>query len=269
MSSAVILVEKAPVLTPELKAYLEADLIGNAYPLTFVNQEPDRATFWVARRDGQPCGHLFVYDAHEFSSQWAYLAGDSEVVSRLLGEIPPEGMVVTAPSESSSILRHLPGFTEAFVQEVMVVERGEERLVDPTPATRLTPEHALSYAQLVATADVPVTEQILELHRDFLRTEVVYGIFTEGGALVAVAGTNARSPTVWMVTGVQTVPQFRRQGLATKVVSAVTRDALAAVGRAALYVDREERGAVRLYEHLGYRTVRECTIGDFRAKVAH
>lgn len=151
----------------------------------------------------------------------------------------------------------------------MVVERGGERLVDPAPATRLTPEHALTYSRLVATADVPVSEQKLELHRDFLRTEVVYGIFANTGVLAAVAGTNAQSPTVWMVTGVQTAPQFRRQGFAAKVVSAVTRDALAAVGRAALYVDREERGAVRLYEQLGYRTVRECTVVDFRADVAH
>jgi GNAT superfamily N-acetyltransferase len=268
MGSAEILVKKAPVLTPELKAYLEADPIGNAYPLTFVNQEPHRTSFWVARRDDQPCGHLFVYEAHEFSTLWAYLAGDSEVVSRLLDEIPRKHTVATAPSESSSILSHLPGVTEVFVQQIMVVERGEERLVDPTPATRLTPEQALPYAQLVVPAVVPITEKVVELNREFLRTEVVYGIFAGSGALAAVAGTNARSPAVWMVTGVQTASQFRRRGFGAKVVSAVTREALAAVGRSALYVDREEQGAIRLYERLGYRTIRECTVVDFGTKMA-
>ncbi len=109
MDSAEILVEKVQALTPELKAYLEVDPVGNAYPLCFVDQEPDRTTFWVARRGGQPCGHLFVYDAHEFTTQWAYLAGDPEVVSRLLGKIPREHAVATVPSESASLFHLLPG----------------------------------------------------------------------------------------------------------------------------------------------------------------
>jgi len=140
--------------------------------------------------------------------------------------------------------------------------------VDHAPATRLTPEHALQYAQLVVPCAVSVTEKIVELNREFLRSEVVYGIFTGGGRLAAAAGTNARSPSVWIITGVETAPQFRRQGFGAKVVSAVTRDALTAVGRSALYVDRESEDAVRLYERLGYRTIRECAVVDFGSGMA-
>ena len=84
-----------------------------------------------------------------------------------------------------------------------------------------------------------------------------------------MAGTNARSPSVWIISGVETAPEFRRRGFAVRVVSAVIRDALAAAGCAALYVDQEARGAVRLYERLGFRTVRKYMVVDFGTKVAH
>lgn len=269
MGSAEIIVVKVPGLTPEAKAYLENDPVGNAYPLSFVSREPDRATLWVAQKNGQIRGHLFIYHAREFSTFWAYLAGPPEVVSGLIDELPVGRTVATAPLELSPTLTNLPGVTEDFVQQIMAVKRGEERFVDPSPATRLGPEHAAAYAQLAVPHVVPVTEQVIELNREFLSKEVVYGIFTADRTLAAVAGTNARSPLVWIVSGVETAPLFRRRGFGTKVVAAVTRDGLESVGCCALYVDKEARDAVRLYERLGYRSIREVVVLDFGTEMAH
>lgn len=261
-------VQRATATDPEVREYLEADPIGNAYPLSFADSEPERASLWVVRRDGVPGGHMFVYDAREFSTHWVYLGGEANLVPQLLVLLPPTRSIVTAPSDLAGAVSKLPGVTESFVQKLMLVERGQEKLVESRPAIRLTPEHAASYAKLAVPSSVQVTDAVVALNRRFLETEVVYGIFAEDGTLAAVAGTNARSPGVWIVSGVETAPGFRRRGFGTRVVSAVTRDAIREAGRAALYVDRDASEAVRLYERLGYRTERECGVIDFGTGVA-
>lgn len=139
---------------------------------------------------------MFVYDAREFSTQWAYVAGDASLVPRLLILMPRSRTVLTAPSEMIEELSRLPAVTELFVQKPMAVDRGQERLVDSTPAIHLTPEHPVSYEKLVVPAAVQLIDEVLAHNRRFLGTEVIYGFLADGGTAAEVAGTNARSPRV-------------------------------------------------------------------------
>ncbi|MEV5322926.1 GNAT family N-acetyltransferase [Nonomuraea sp. N2-4H] len=76
------------------------------------------------------------------------------------------------------------------------------------------------------------------------------------GELAAVAADAWSAPTVGLLAGVATRARYRGRGLARLVCGWVTRQLVAAYGRAALMVDDDNPAAITVYEHLGYRRVR-------------
>ncbi|MEO3889996.1 GNAT family N-acetyltransferase [Nonomuraea sp. B5E05] len=74
-----------------------------------------------------------------------------------------------------------------------------------------------------------------------------------GGELAAVAADAWSAPTVGLLAGVATRARHRGRGLAGRVCRWVSRELVAAYGRAALMVDDDNPPAIRVYERLGYR----------------
>ncbi len=81
----------------------------------------------------------------------------------------------------------------------------------------------------------------------------VYAVYGEDGEVISTAAVTAKSADSAVIGGVATDERYRRQGLASAVVTAATEDILSA-GRAA-YLYREKR--IRLYESIGYRVCGE------------
>ncbi|MFB4268627.1 GNAT family N-acetyltransferase [Nonomuraea sp. GTA35] len=73
------------------------------------------------------------------------------------------------------------------------------------------------------------------------------------GVLAAVAAEAWSAPTVGLVAGVATRASLRGRGLAGLVCRWVSRELVAACGRAALMVDDGNAAAIRVYERIGYR----------------
>ncbi|MFG1707395.1 GNAT family N-acetyltransferase [Nonomuraea sp. M3C6] len=74
-----------------------------------------------------------------------------------------------------------------------------------------------------------------------------------GGSLAAVAAEAWSAPTVGLLAGVATGARFRGRGLAGQVCRWVSRELVAACGRAALMVDDHNGAAIAVYERIGYR----------------
>ncbi|MEV4472343.1 GNAT family N-acetyltransferase [Nonomuraea sp. NPDC049504] len=72
------------------------------------------------------------------------------------------------------------------------------------------------------------------------------------GELAAVAADAWPAPTVGFLAGVATRARFRGRGLARLVCGWVTRELVAAHGRATLMVDDDNDAAIAVYERLGY-----------------
>ena len=239
-------------MTPEIREYLRRDPVRNAFVLHDLAEEPERARFWLVRRGGRPVSHLLVYDSSQFGALWAHLAGEPDAGRLLLPCLPKQGVIVLCPPEmAGAVLDHVVG-GRAIPEEIMVVERGEERLVGSGPAVRVPAEQAEEYARLVVPSIVPLSPALIERNRQHLAEQVVYGVFQEG-ALVSVAGTSVRTDDAWIVGGVVTLPAYRRRGYARHATSAVTRLALESAGRAGLWVDAANAPAIALYQELGYR----------------
>ncbi|MDB5678111.1 GNAT family N-acetyltransferase [Sphingomonas bacterium] len=74
-----------------------------------------------------------------------------------------------------------------------------------------------------------------------------------GGALVAMAGERMRMPGMTEVSGVCTHPEHRGRGHAATLIRAVARRMLAAGEMPFLHALAANRGAITLYEELGFR----------------
>ena len=83
------------------------------------------------------------------------------------------------------------------------------------------------------------------------------------GRLAAMAGERMRPPGYVELSGVCTDPDFRGEGLATRLSAHVTRAILARGETPFLHAWQDNTRAIALYEKLGYRIRREMNVAVF------
>jgi GNAT superfamily N-acetyltransferase len=237
----------------------------NAFAISRVETLNDESTMYIRTRDsGQICGYLSVLTAPQATDVWA--RGESAAdVNRLLDFFANEiwatrktGILFinTDPQYSAAVTNWFPG-AAVNLQDIMLVERpGYRQPTHPATVTRLGPDNAYEYANLVTPEGLDISSEILERNRTFLTTHTAFGGF-ENGKLVSVANAIVALPEVWVVSGVMTHSHYRKKGYATAVTSAVIEEALRHAGMVTLYVNQDNLEAIRLYSKLGYRKIAE------------
>ncbi|PWI41660.1 GNAT family N-acetyltransferase [Streptomyces sp. ICBB 8177] len=126
------------------------------------------------------------------------------------------------------------------------------QLVDESVAAEPDPE-----AVVLGPADVPEMLDLVERTRPgpFLPRTAELGTYLgirRGGVLVAMAGERMRPPGWTEISAVCTDPGHRGQGLAARLIRAVTAGVRERGDRAFLHAAADNTGAVRLYEALGF-----------------
>ncbi len=94
-----------------------------------------------------------------------------------------------------------------------------------------------------------------DLYRSFVRDRILRGdefLWTDDQGICFKCNVSSRTPEVAQIEGVYTPPERRRQGFATRGLSEVCRRLLAHTGALSLYVNDFNRGAIALYERLGF-----------------
>jgi GNAT superfamily N-acetyltransferase len=126
--------------------------------------------------------------------------------------------------------------------------------VDEMPdAVRLGPEHAsLALALATLTRPGPFGPRTIELGDYF-------GCF-EDERLIAMAGERMVAGRLREVSGVCTLPDFQGRGLARRLVVKLARRQIARGEVPFLHVMRDNDGARRLYERMGFRIYRESVV---------
>ena len=119
-------------------------------------------------------------------------------------------------------------------------------------------------AVLLSASDVPEMLDLVARTKPgpFLPRTVKMGRYLgirRGGALVAMAGERMHPPGWTEVSAVCTDPDFRGQGLAARLVRAVSAGITARGELPFLHAANENAGAIRLYESLGFRVRRKIT----------
>jgi len=113
-------------------------------------------------------------------------------------------------------------------------------------------------AVCLGPADVPEMLDLVERTRPgpFLERTVELGTYLgirRDGMLVAMAGERMRPPGWTEISAVCTAPEYRGQGLGTRLIRAVAAGIRARGERPFLHAAADNAGALRLYESLGFR----------------
>ncbi|MDI3409190.1 GNAT family N-acetyltransferase [Streptomyces cavernicola] len=149
------------------------------------------------------------------------------------------------------------GWAETFrVPGVQLVDDGVQAAYDEE-AVPLGPADVPEMLDLVArTRPGPFLERTVELGG--------YVGVRRGGALVAMAGERLRPTGYAEISGVCTDPAYRGQGLAGRLVLAVSAGIRDRGEVPFLHTGAENTGAIRLYEQLGFRLRREVAFFGLR-----
>jgi len=120
-------------------------------------------------------------------------------------------------------------------------------------AVRLGPEHVPQALELTSlTQPGPFGPRTIELGEYF-------GCF-EDGRLVAMAGERMCAGTLREISGVCTHPEFQGRGLARRLMMKLIRRQLRRDEIPFLHVMRQNAGAHRLYERMGFRDYKEPVV---------
>jgi ribosomal protein S18 acetylase RimI-like enzyme len=213
-----------------------------------VKRESQRNELYVSRDDGAITAHLGIY--HSPEADYVSIGGREDALDGLLPLVPERAVVLLTPKAFERVGDRL-GSGRVHATDLMVVGRGEERLVHPELAVRLSEKDAEEYAGFgLSFAGPPPPE---EWARERLVRETVFGIFD--GRLASVASTIVPTPELAVIMGVETRKEFRRRGLGSAVVSAALREALNRSCSCLLGVASDNEEAKGIYARLGFRKV--------------
>ena len=237
----------------ELLAYLDGDrpyaalAIGDLEPRLFAE-----STFAVAEADGR-IGALALH-YRGITPSPLQLMGDNEGLRAIMAErLCPDTAYVVARPEHVPVVEDFYDWGSPGLMLRMAM-RGEDFRGADVEAVQLTTSDLYGLVALYAGGGVN------SFSPEYMAHNVFYGVF-EGGQLVAAAGTHLVSRTygVAAVASVYTTPQCRGRGYGTSTTSAVIGELVRqGIRDIVLTVGRDNEGAVRIYERLGFR--RHCPI---------
>ena len=119
-------------------------------------------------------------------------------------------------------------------------------------------QEAYEHEEVIINASFYNAEFCLNNLINVLGSEYTLGLF-KGKKLLAKAGTNAIGHSFCQVGGIYTLPQFRNLGLSQMLVNRLLSDLAVKNKRLCLFVKKENKSAIKVYENCGFQNS-----GDFR-----
>ncbi|TMW70297.1 GNAT family N-acetyltransferase [Alteribacter natronophilus] len=132
-----------------------------------------------------------------------------------------------------------------------------ERLMRNPEAIRLSEGHRFYTEQFASELDM------IAFTKEQSDSSPLYGIF-RNDELAALGGFHVYDTQIMEIGNIGTLPEYRGQGLAKDVTSALVHEALKHSGEVYLYVFADNTEAVSLYESLGFEIAGERFFTEFR-----
>jgi ribosomal protein S18 acetylase RimI-like enzyme len=230
-----------------LLSMLEADRLFAAYAIADMDDAEFPRTRWgVALEDGRPVSVVLEYRG--ISPQHLFVMGDPAGIAGILRDVIHTRVAYLATRADS-----VPALTERY------------RVDPPTDMVRMVVDRD-TFRPLVGDAvrlDVGDTRHLNRLYElgttaslppQAVEAGIYYGV-RRGTRLIAAAGTHVISPSYGLaaVGNVYTAREYRGQGLAKVVTSAVTAELLSLLPEVVLNVRADNPPALAAYRALGYR----------------
>jgi ribosomal protein S18 acetylase RimI-like enzyme len=237
--------------TSDVLSYFETNLLRNALDIWSLTKERSRYKLRMCRVGDELKAHLGIFDTPE--AKYTSLGGSAQAAQALISFIP-EKAALTIPPSFRNLVRTAIKHDAIYPNDIMVVERGNEKLEEPGAAERLTRDDAAEYAAFGSSFNVGKLSH--KWAKDRLERNIILGLF-QGGSLVSVASIAAWLPKVAVILAVETKQEYRGKGYGSLVVSAAVREALRRSESCSLFVRSDNHPAIGLYRRLGFRKVAE------------
>ncbi|MCJ2554662.1 MAG: GNAT family N-acetyltransferase [Candidatus Thermoplasmatota archaeon] len=225
--------------------FLSEDPVRNAFALYDLEEEGDRVQCFAAVEGDAFRGYLLAWHGRQYPN--VIITGDKGAAEALLPRAPPSPCTFLLVPGLVAAVEERREIRARRMMDFMFVEARSFRSADTQDAERLGEKDADALEALYRDA----TEEPREWGQ-WAERGLAYGL-SRRNQLVAAAGTHFIAPGCSLIGGVYTPPDFRRQGYAAAVTSAVTEDALRRSDRVGLMVVSTNVAAIGLYEKLGYR----------------
>lgn len=243
--------EKVQGIDPDVISYLEKDMIRNALDIWYLQHADKRYELHVSRVNGEVRAHLSTYNTPE--AIYTNLGGELKAAEELFPLVPSKAVLMTSMTLGHLVTSKLK-YDVSYVNDFMLVKRGEETLRNSDSAIRLSRKHDFEYSIFGSSFNVPPMP--LEWIRECLNRDIIFGVLSEA-KLASVASLVVWLPQVAVIMSVETKPEFRGRGLGSLVVSATVREALRRSESCILWVRSDNENAIGLYSALGFRKIGE------------
>lgn len=232
--------------------FLKSDTVRHAFALYDLQHEQQHTTMYVASENGSLKGYILTYSRLEPPS--VVMECESTVAEKLIQHAPQNNFIMHTTPELLPIVERKYPTAKHFVEEWMLVKKGEAHHFQSEHVRRLsTEEDASKLAMLLENREDRSAASMRRYH-GWISKMPLYGVFINN-RLVACAGSFVQLPQVWIIGGVYTNPTQRNKGYATLATSAITDEALNSAETAALFVRSDNYSAIKVYERIGYKKI--------------
>jgi predicted GNAT family acetyltransferase len=234
--------------------FLKLDAVRHAFALYDLQHEQEHTTMYVASENGSLKGYILTYSRLEPPS--VIMECESNVAEKLIQHAPQNNFIMHTTPELLPIVKRKYTTAKHFVEEWMLVKKGEAHHFQSEHVRRLSTEDDASKLATLLENRKDRSAASMRRYHGWIRRMPLYGVFIKG-KLVACAGSFVQLPQVWIKGGVYTHPTERNKGYATQATSAITNEALKNAETAALFVRSDNCSAIKVYTKIGYRKIGE------------
>ena len=234
--------------------FLKPDVVRHAFVLYDIQHESEYTNMYVASEKGNLKGYILTYSRLEPPS--VIMECESNAAEKLIPHAPQNNFIMHTTSKLLSTVKRKYPSVKHYVEDWMLVKKGETRHFKSEHVRRLsTEDDASKLATLLENRKDHCTASMRRYH-GWISRMPLYGVFANN-ELVACAGAFVQLPQVWIIGGVYTSLTQRNQGYATLVTSAITSEALSNAETAVLFVRSDNYPAIKVYEKIGYKKIGE------------
>ncbi len=240
---------------------LKVDVIRHVFAIYDIQYEPEHTTMYAAFDNGSLKGYALVYTALEFPS--VVIECEIDVAEKLIEYAPKSHFTMHAPPHLLPIISKRFPDAKYYVEKWMLVKKGEASLFKSKLVRRLRTNDDASKLALLLSSRENRPKRTVKKYVELIGKQAIYGVFVND-KLVSYAGSFIQLPQFWMIGGVYTHTKHRNKGYATFATSAVTEESLKKGKAAALFVRSDNYSAIKVYEKIGYKMIREKLWIDVR-----